>query len=253
VSFGGTLATGVSVTSSTSISATTPAHAAGTVNVVVPNPDTQSGTLISGYTYTAPAVISFVQVAAATPQSPTQIVSVTYARVQTAGNLNIVVVGWNDTTATVQSVIDSVGNVYGLAIGPTSGTELRQSIYYASTIKGGATTVTVTFSQAANYPDIRILEYTGVSTLDKSAGASGSSTTSSSGSVTTTAASELIFGANTVFTVTTKAGTGFTSRIITTPDKDIAEDRIVSATGAYTATANLNKSGPWIMQVATFR
>ena len=37
VTFGGTPATGVTVTSSTSISATTPAHAAGTVNVVVAN------------------------------------------------------------------------------------------------------------------------------------------------------------------------------------------------------------------------
>ena len=31
------------------------------------------------------------------------------------------VVGWNDTTATVQSVKDSAGNTYNLAIGPTSG------------------------------------------------------------------------------------------------------------------------------------
>ena len=46
------------------------------------------------------------------------------------------VVGWNDTTATVQSVKDSAGNNYSLAIGPTSGTALRQSIYYRSQHRG---------------------------------------------------------------------------------------------------------------------
>src|SRR5882672_4084153 len=135
VSFGGTAATNVSVVSATSITATTPAHAAGAVNVTVTNPGAQSGTLTNGFTYTAAApTISFVQVAAATPQSPTGTVVVSYSSAQTAGDLNIVVVGWNDSTATVQSVRDSAGNTYSLAIGPTSGTKLRQSIYYAKNI-----------------------------------------------------------------------------------------------------------------------
>jgi hypothetical protein len=41
----------VVVASGTQMTATTPAHAAGAVNVVVTNPDTQTGTLTSGYTY----------------------------------------------------------------------------------------------------------------------------------------------------------------------------------------------------------
>src|SRR5438067_4164814 len=52
VTLGGTAATGVTVVNSTSITATTAAHAAGTVNVVVTNTDAQSGTLTNGYTYT---------------------------------------------------------------------------------------------------------------------------------------------------------------------------------------------------------
>src|SRR5438067_7472768 len=52
VKLGGTAATGVTVVNSTSITATTAAHAAGTVNVVVTNTDAQSGTLTNGYTYT---------------------------------------------------------------------------------------------------------------------------------------------------------------------------------------------------------
>lgn len=54
VSFGGTAATGVALVNSTTITASTPAHAAGAVNVVVTNTDTKSATLINGYTYTAP-------------------------------------------------------------------------------------------------------------------------------------------------------------------------------------------------------
>jgi len=220
----------------------------------VTNPDGQSGTLPNGFTYTTTAqAISFVQVAAATPQSPTGTVAVTYPSAQTAGDLNIVVVGWNDTTATVQAVRDSAGNPYSLAIGPTSGSGLRQSIYYAKNILGGSNTVTVTFSQPAAYPDIRILEYRGVATLDVTAGASGNSSTANSGSATTTAANELIVGANTVFTSTTGPGVGFTSRIITTPDGDIAEDRVVTTLGSYSATAQLSAAGPWVMQMVTFK
>ena len=53
VKLGGTLATNVTVASSTSITATSPAHAAGVVDVLVTNTDGQSGTLTSGYTYTS--------------------------------------------------------------------------------------------------------------------------------------------------------------------------------------------------------
>jgi len=252
VTFGGTAATNVVVVSSTSITATTPAHVAGAVTVTV-TVNGQNGSLTNGFTYNLPVAISFAQVAAATPQTPTQVVTVTYPGAQTAGDLNVVVVGWNDTTATVQSVKDSGGNNYSVAIGPTSGTALRQSIYYLSNIVGGNNTVTVTFNQPAVAPDIRILEYRGVTAVDVTAGASGNSATSSSGAATTTSASELIFGANTVATTTRAAGSGFRSRIITSPDGDNAEDRVVTATGSYSATAPLTSSGPWVMQLVTFK
>jgi hypothetical protein len=162
-------------------------------------------------------------------------------------------VGWNDTTSTVQSVKDSGGNNYILAIGPTTGTALRQSIYYLSNIAGGNNTVTVTFNQAAAYPDVRILEYRGVTTLDVTAGASGSGTAANSGSATTTSSNELIFGANMVYTLTGAAGSGFTTRVITSPDGDMAEDKVVTTAGSNSATATLTSSGPWVMQMVTFK
>ena len=51
VSFGGATATNVNVTSSTMITASTPAHPAGVVSVTVTNPGGQGGTLANGFTY----------------------------------------------------------------------------------------------------------------------------------------------------------------------------------------------------------
>jgi hypothetical protein len=55
VSFGGAAATAVTVVNSTSITARTPAHAAGAVAVVVTNPNRQSGVRSNAFSYTAPA------------------------------------------------------------------------------------------------------------------------------------------------------------------------------------------------------
>jgi FKBP-type peptidyl-prolyl cis-trans isomerase FkpA len=55
VTFGGTSATNITVVSSTSLTATTPANAAGAVAVTVTNPDGRIGTLNNGYTYVEPS------------------------------------------------------------------------------------------------------------------------------------------------------------------------------------------------------
>jgi hypothetical protein len=256
VSLGGTAATGVTVASSTSITATTPAHAAGAVNVVVTNSDNQSGTLSSGYTYSGGGGgggISFVQVKAGVATSGSS-VAVTYPAAQTAGNLNVVAVMWGDTTSTVSSVTDSKGNAYTLAVGPTQNTGVTQSIYYAKNIVAGSNTVTVTFKQSAAWPNVNVLEYSGLSTtspLDVFSGASGSGTAANSGAATTTSANELIFGTGSTSSVTTGAGSGFSNRIINSFG-DISEDRIVSSTGSYNATATMT-SGSWVMQMVAFK
>ena len=183
-----------------------------------------------------------------------------FSLAQAAGDLNVIIVGWNDSSATVRSVVDSKGNAYTLAGTPVvqAGTA-SQAIYYAKNIVAAAAnsnTVTVTFSVSAAYPDIRILEYSGIDTtspLDVIGGASGNSATSSSGTVTTANANDLVIGANLVQTGTTGPGSGFTNRMITIPDSDIAEDQIVTLTGNYTATAPISPSAPWIMQIVAFK
>jgi Domain of unknown function (DUF1929)/IPT/TIG domain/Glyoxal oxidase N-terminus len=261
VTLGGAAATGETTVNSTTITATTPAHAAGAVNVVVTNTDAQSGTLTNGYTYTTSGggggSIGFVQFNASTPQSASASVATAYTVAQTAGNLNIVAVGWNDTTSTVNTVTDSRGNTYTLAIGPTSGTGLRQSIYYARNIVGGSNTVTVAFNQAATFADVRIFEYSGLdptNPLDVTAGASGTSATANSGSATTTSANELIFGAGTTAGSFNNTGSpGFVVRVLTFPNADIGEDKTVNSTGSYNAVGGLFNSNAWVMQMATFR
>jgi hypothetical protein len=44
-------------------------------------------------------------------------VSVTYTGAQTAGNTNVIAIGWNDNTSSVTSVTDTNGNAYTLAVG----------------------------------------------------------------------------------------------------------------------------------------
>jgi fibronectin type 3 domain-containing protein len=210
-------------------------------------------------TLTGPSV-RYVQGNYATPQTPQQTVKVTFKAAQAAGNLNVIVVGWNDSTAVVNSVTDTHSNTYNRAIGPSilSGS-LSQSIYYAKNIAAAgaaANVVTVNFSAAAVYPDIRILEYTGAdpnNPVDVTAARSGNSLTSSSGAATTTNPTDLIFGANIVATYTNGPGSGFRQRTITSPDGDIAEDKMVTASGSYSANAPLSSAGPWIMQMVAFR
>src|SRR4030095_4500654 len=82
---------------------------------------------------TTQASIAFVQGNYSVPQTPQATVTVAYTGSQTAGNLNVVAVGWNDGTAAVTSVTDSKGNVYSLAVGPTVlAGQASHAIYYSS-------------------------------------------------------------------------------------------------------------------------
>jgi len=201
--------------------------------------------------------ISYAQGAYAVPQTPQSVVNVSFPGAQTAGDLNVVAIGWTDSTSQVISVTDSRGNVYTPALMPTVQAGLQSHvIYYGQNIVGAATnTVTVTFNTAASFPDVRIAEYRGISAvtaLDTANGASGGGSTSNSGPVTTTVADALIIGANVVQSFTTSAGTDFTSRVITSPNGSILEDRIVTTIGSYSATASTN-GGRWVMQIVAFR
>ena len=182
-----------------------------------------------------------------------------YVQDQGGGNLNVVAVGFFDSTSTITSVTDSAGNVYQLAAPLKRGSGMSQAIYYAKNIKAataGANVVKVQFSGAVAYPDVRTLEYSGldpVNPLDTSASAAGTGAAASSGNFTTSAAKEMIFGAGYTLGVFVGGTNGFTTRIITPIDGDIAADKSVGTAGTYAATANQVGNAVWVMQGVAFR
>jgi chitodextrinase len=218
----------------------------------------------SGYSNTATATVAVAlaasQANSSAPQTTTSSVTATFLGAQTAGDTNVVAIGWRTPSANVQSVTDTRGNVYVLAVGPTVLQGLgAHALYYSSGISAaasGGNTVTVTFSAPAALPDVRIAEYSGIDTsapIDTIATATGNSSISDSGTITTYAPNTLIVAANLATALTTSAGAGYTARAISSPNGNILEDRIVSTAGNYNATAPLSSAGPWIMQVAAFR
>ena len=140
----------------------------------------------------------------------TNSVAVPFSTPQTAGNLNVVAVGWNDTTDSIASVTDTNGNTYTQVGGtlasslPATGASqetVSQAIYYAKNIKAGLNTVTVTFNQSTQKQSVRIVEYSGldpVNPIDTSVGNNGSANPADSGTLTTNSANDLLFGAGTI-------------------------------------------------------
>jgi hypothetical protein len=206
----------------------------------------------------APPTASFVQVAYAVPGSA-QTISMTYPGAQTAGDLNVVAIGWSGTTEVVQSVTDGNGNDYVQAMAPTRSDHLTQVIYYARNIAPGSNNaVTVTFNTIVNYPDLRILEYSGVSataTVNQTASSfdnSNMTTAAQAGPVATDGSGQLVFAAGMTNNGFTYAMNGFTVRIISQPDADVAEDLVSTGAGSYTAAATLNTMTEWLLQVVSF-
>jgi chitodextrinase len=218
------------------------------------NVSAPSDTLVVATAAPGPA---FVQQGYAAPQSPQTLVSATYADAETAGDTNIVAIGWNDTTSAIASVTDTAGNVYQPAIPTFRGNGLSQAIYYAASIAAappGGNAVSVTFSQPAAFVDLRVTEYSGLHTtapFDTGTSASGAGTSASSGALTTAGASELLFAAGMTGASFTAPGPGFASRVITAPDGDLVADAPAPTAGSYTVTASLS-SGPWLLQLAAF-
>ena len=91
-----------------------------------------------------------------------------------------------------------------------------------------------------------------MNTLDVTAGASGSGTAANSGTATTTGPNRLIVGAMMVTSYSAAVGAGFTGRIYTNIDSDLAEDMVAATAGPYAATATTG-GGNWVIQLAAFK
>jgi Bacterial Ig domain len=240
-------------------------HVLTAVAVDTSNNSTTSASVTVTVANTA-LIPAFVQVNSATPQAATSPVTVVFTNAQTAGNSNVVIVGFNDLSITLSAtnpVVDTKGNVYTVAVplarGPGTGTTVSQAIYTSHNIAAstaGSNTVTVTFSAAPAFPDIRIAEYSNISTatvyIDSIASASGTGTALSSGALSTTVINDMVVSGNTVGDVTISPAGGFTQRLIT-GDGDIVEDQLASTVGSYTGSANGGASNNWVMQTVALK
>src|SRR5215472_1215142 len=170
----------------------------------------------------------------------------------TAGNLIVVYVVW-DNPGTVK-VSDTRGNTYKAATArQTFGNNWSAQVFYASSILGGSNTVKAAFGTAiTSFGILYLHEYSGLakqSPVDVSASAVGTSASMSSGAVTTTHPKDLLFAAG-ASDLTVTHGTGFTTRL--KGFGNLTEDRAVTTTRSYTATAS--QSGTtWVMQLVAFR
>ncbi len=163
VKLGGTAATGTTVVNSTTISATTPAHAAGAVSVMVTNNDSQSGTLTNGYTYTnpAPAVASVAPNSGTanggTPFTITGTGFLAGATVKLGGTAATGVTVVNSTTITATTPAHSAGAVDVVVTNTDaqSGTLTNGYTYTAtlalSVFPGDSSSATVIAGQTATY------------------------------------------------------------------------------------------------------
>jgi hypothetical protein len=183
----------------------------------------------------------------------------TFTGSTTSGNLIVVTTSDDSgTTSNGVSVTDNKGNTYTKVHHVASASTL--SMWYAANVTGGAShTVTATWSTSATGRLTLVAQEFdgGFTTLDKSTSATGSSTSPSSGATaTTTAASETVVGGvsygGTATTVT--LGSGYTNlNTVSVADAGIGqESKVVSSTGAQTATFSLAASRSWIAGVLTF-
>jgi hypothetical protein len=202
-----------------------------------------------------PVQPKFIQQSYATPQASQSRASVAYPGPEASGNANIVAVGWNDMTASIANVSDSLGNTYEVVVPTFRGNGLSQAVYVADNIRGGTNTVTVVFDQPAAYVDLRATEYAGLmptNAFDGGTSDTGVNSSAESGPVALSQTNELVFGAGMTATTFTGSGPGFGTRVITSPDGDIVEDKIATTVGPFNATASVT-AGAWLMQMAGFR
>jgi hypothetical protein len=198
--------------------------------------------------------ITFVQSVAATPQDSPMSVAVSFSRPLTTGDFVVAAVGWNSGAMDVVSVSDDAANTYDRAGDTIRHGALSQVVYYATGVaQAGA--MTVQFSGPVFSPDVRVAEYRGVAVaqpFDAMTSAAADAGTANSGPPPLVASSgELLLAAGITTGFFSGPGQNWAQRLLTIPDGDLLEEQVAPSAGSYTATAPV--SGPWLMQLASFR
>ena len=271
MTFGSAAATGVTVVNSTTITATTPAGSAGAVTVTV-TVNGQSGSLVSGFTYTTGTVV------VTTPSNfagtlmgastPTYVTGQQYYNAtagtsfttlpfnSTGADLLVMFLGCHN--ATVFTITDSYGNSWLPLAGPAykvgnPSFPMEGELFYAPNATTGAVhTITVHLSQSEPLV-MSIAAFAGdniYSPIDTYSSITGDNGTLakyiSSGPLTTSQPNDLILGivkgySNNTYT----AGTGYTSQAASTGNNFSAETQAAPSVGNYSSNFIASNSDYW--------
>jgi hypothetical protein len=179
----------------------------------------------------------------------------TFASTMNAGDTVVCGALWNDNTSTVSSFVDSKGNTYTqAAASPKTIAGLSQTLYYSVGVLGataGADVVTVTLNASPSVNKLNCAEYSGISSFDSSAGATGTGTGIASGNVTTTAANDALVGVSNAASNITAVASGYTQRVNGTTND--LEDKPAAGAGAYGFSPTQTSASNWAAIVGAFK
>ena len=205
--------------------------------------------------------MAIARVSGQTPQaagaSPVTSIAVTLPQNVVAGNAIMAVGKHRNSTPTFS---DNLGNSYAVdaalpVFSADNGVRIGSAKNLAS---GGACTLTFG-SVTSGRLGVSAMEYsgfTGGAAFDQTAQANGTSTTPSSGATpTTTAADELLIGGGSDGSgqASYTWGSSFGLVAENSQGRHSMGDRVVAATGTYSATATFGTSTPWGMIIATYK
>jgi hypothetical protein len=174
-----------------------------------------------------------------------------------AGDLIVVEFDYEFGTAIAGTVTDTLASPFAVAVPPDDAIAgYRQYLNYGIAPATGADSVTVTLGDnCQSFFEIRVLEYSGVTTLDvisTSDGSGNAGDVATATPITTTAAGELLIGAVIGRSGTIAGGAGFEVR--SSLLSDIIEDQLTGAPGSYQVVADLGAANTtWSASTAAFR
>ena len=264
----GSLPAGLSLgASSGTISGMPTASGTSTFVVQMADANAQKATATLNLTITAAATTNTISLLQSAQAEGTAVgsLSVAFPSNNNSGNLIIAFVRMSTTFQTV-SVTDTLGNVYTDAVSQLQTYDGHLvHLFYAKNVRGGANSVTATFSATNSHPWLAIYEYSGLDTtnpLDLTAkaqimGSVGGSVASVSTTSVTSIANELVFaavGLPASYTGTVTAGTGYALR-----QQDIGTSRAANETTSLgsqqtvSAAFTLSAATNWSIVVAAFK
>jgi hypothetical protein len=169
----------------------------------------------------------------------------------------------------ISSVTDGSGDAFTRGLGTSifhnvSGSATYTNFYYAKSIAGGTTSLTLNFSGGSTYLLVAVAEVSGLNSsapLDQSGYHESLTATTawSSAAVTTTAANEYLFSWAATEASNPTCASPATGWVIESQTNDANGatvcllDRVVSATGSYQASGTASTARDYAMEIVTFK